>query len=475
PLDQRSGIRLWLPADITRQTVPAWRILEGEESWTGPLRNKIVVIGESVTGGAILQTSRGALNVATLHAHTTEQLMMELIPRRPFWAGLAEGTLALLLGALTIATTLYAKRRITTALCVIGTAVLFGGTFFAFRQASLLIDPLPAVATLVGAPLAILITVVGDMLLRDDAVRGQFHGALPRRTMSKLQTGNNNLLRGQRREVTVLSCALKLPASVLDRFQSRPDDFIQYMASANDMLRKTILAHDGTVDYGEDGRLLGYWNVPESLENPIEKACGCALKMIDDVNAMSENVQAAAFAADVHDSGMDVGASEGYLEIGLATAPCFAGPVGRGSRNRYAVMGDAVKLATALRQRAKVYGPAIITDDIVFDTLRHHYAFLDLDVARTSEDSQIRTVYGLVGNPFLKASKAFRQLADTQRELVLSWRNKDLAATAVQLQRLRGIAGVPDAYIDLYDERLQGAQADKDQNKSAEPAVVLSL
>ncbi len=474
-LDRRSGVRLWLPADTNRQPLPAWRVLEGEPSWTQPLAGKVVFIGESVTPGAILSTARGEMTPTMVHVQLAEQLTLGHIPQRPNWAGLAEGLLALLLGAMTIGATLYAKRRVTTSLCVVFTVLLLAGAFFAFRQSQILLDPLPAIATLVGAPIAILVTVIGDMLLRDDAVRGQFHGALPRRTMIKLQTGSGNLLRGQRREVTVLSCALRLPQPVLDRFQSRPDDFVRYVASANDMLRKTILAHDGTVDYGEDGRLLGYWNVPESLENPIEKACGCALKMIDDVNAMSENVQAAALAGDLDENSTDLGAADGYLEIGLATAPCFAGPVGRGNRNRYSVIGDAVRLATALRQRAKVYGPAIITDDIVFDALRHHYAFLDLDVVRTGEADPVRTVYGLVGNPFLKASKAFRQLADTQRELVLSWRNSDLSATAVQLQRLRGIAGVPDAYIDLYDDRLRAAQVDKDHDAPREPAAVLVL
>lgn len=474
PLDRRSGIRLWLPRDLGMTSVPAWRALEGGDTWTAPLAGRIVFIGQSVTHDAAIMTARGAMPQAMVHGQFAQQIGAGAIAHRPDWAGLLEAAAALLLGALSVAATLFAQRRVTSTLCVVFSVVLLGGSFWLFQRTQIMLDPLPALATLVGGPLAVLLTVVGDMLLRDDAVRGQFHGALPRRTMNKLQSGSV-LLRGIRRDVTVLSCGLRLPPAVVERFKERPDDFIRYTASANDMLRRTILAHDGTVDYGEDGRLLGYWNVPEALDNPVEKACGCALKMIDDVNTLSENVQSAAFAGEISGNGFDAGTAEGSLEIGLASAACFAGPVGRGSRNRYAVVGDAVKLATALRQRARQYGPAIITDDVVFDALRHHYAFLDLDVVRTDADAPVRTVYGLVGNPFLKASKAFRQLADIQRELVLSWRNQDLPAATRSLQRLRGIPGVPDPYVDLFDARLTQARSGNDQGKATDAADLLSL
>ncbi len=197
--------------------------------------------------------------------------------------------------------------------------------------------------------------------------------------------------------------------------------------------------------------------------------------MIDDVNTLSENVEAAAYSGS---ASMDAGFAEGVIEIGIASGPCFAGPLGVGARNRYAVIGEAVSLATRLRARSVLYGPAIVTDDAVFDALRHHYAFLDLDLVRL-DGGEARGVYGLVGNPFLKASKAFRTLADTQRELLMCWRAGDFAGATVQLQRLRALPGVRDAYIDLFDARLEVARASEARRRATDlgfdPAEVLAL
>ena len=470
PLGLRAEMRLWLPADTDVPTVPAWRVLRGGAQWTEPLAGKAVMIGYS--GGGSVRTARGAMPSAQVHALAADQAMAGDAPVRPGWAGWAEGLAALGLGALAVAAAIFTAPAIAAALAATlsaGSALL---AYFAFARSGLLIDPVPMITAVVGGQLGVLAVVLGNMLLRDDAVRGAFHGAIPPKTMDKLQSrGGARLLRGARRDVTVLSCALRLPRRVAARFEGRPDDFVRFQASANDALRRTILAHEGTVDHAENGQLLGYWNVPEESRNHIEHACACALRMIDDVGAMSENVEAAALSGD---GSMDAGFAEGVIEIGIASAPAFAGPVGVGSRNRYSVIGEAVSLASRLRARSPLYGPAIVTDDTVFDALRHHYAFLDLDVVTMGEGAPMRGVYGLVGNPFLKASKAFRQLADTQRELLLAWRAGDLAGVTRQLQHLRALPGVPDPYVALWELRLAEANAATPHGDWA-PAEIIRL
>ena len=470
PLGLRGEMRLWLPAGTDVTTVPAWRALRGGAQWTEPLAGKAVFVGYS--GGDAVRTARGVMPTAQLHALAADQAMAGQVPVRPGWAGWAEGFAALALGALAVLAAIFSAPAVAMVLCAVLAAASVALAYLAFQGSGLLIDPVPMVSAVTLGPLSVLGVVVGNMLLRDDAVRGAFHGAIPPGTMDKLQSrGGARLLRGTRREVTVLSCALRLPPRVTQRFEGRPDDFVRFQASANDALRRTILAHQGTVDHAENGQLLGYWNVPEASANHVEHACACALKMIDDVNVLSENVEAAALSGE---ASVDAGFAEGVIEIGIASAPAFAGPVGVGSRNRYAVMGEAVSLASRLRARSPLYGPAIVTDDVVFDALRHHYAFLDLDVIALEPGGPVRGVYGLVGNPFLKASKAFRQLADTQRELLLAWRAGDLAGVTRQLQHLRALPGVPDPYIALWDRRLAEARG-AGQGKDWTPAEVLVL
>ncbi|RFB06074.1 adenylate/guanylate cyclase domain-containing protein [Parvularcula marina] len=472
-LDQRAGVRLWLPRELDLPTVQAWRVFEGG-TWTTPLNGRVVFIGESVSPRSRVMTSRGEMTIAQVHAHLTEQLAAGVAPLRPGWSGMAEAFLAILAGLAAIGAAMYLKPGMVVLTSIAISLLTAAGFFALFGRTGMLLDPTPIAAAAIGAPLTILGVVIGNILMRDDALRGAFHGALPPQTMAKLQTrAGGRLLNGVRREVVVLSSRLRIPEETAEKFKSRPDDFIRFTAAANDALRRTILAHQGTVDFGEDGRLLAYWNVPEAIDHPVEKACACALRMIDDINSLSEDLQTAALAP-VRNRGLDEGFADTSIEIGLASSTCFAGPVGRGNRNRYAVIGDAVGLASSLRRRATQYGPTIITDDVIFDALRHHYAFLDLDVLRLSTEEQPRTVYGLVGNPFLKASKSFRQLADIQRELVMNWRTGDLAKATLQLQRLRAIPGVPDVYVDLFEARLAKARGmDEDDQSTLVETITL--
>jgi adenylate cyclase len=459
PLDERSELRLWLPQDLAIPTVPAWRVLDDPAAWTAGLDGQHVFIGEVVTPSGVVDTARGTLPAVILQSLAAGQISQGVAPSRPGWAGFGEAFAAILFGTLAVAAVLYLPALLAAAGAVLLAFAGFLGAYFTFRGTGMLIDPTPAMMGSFAGPLAVGVTVLVNMVVRDDAVRGAFHGALPQKAMRKLQSqGGRRLLQGVHREVTVLSCAYKLPPELIARFAKLPRDYVLFQASANDRLRRTILEHEGTVDYGEDGRLLGYWNVPIEESRHIELACSCALKMLDDVSVMSQQVSE---SHHVSPGGPLEELADGRIEIGIASGPAFAGPVGLGGRNRYAALGQPVSLAGRLRQRSELYGPAILTDAAVYEALRHHYAFLDLDIVRRDTHSSPEAIYGLVGNPFLKASKSFRQLAEVQRDLLEAWRVRDLTSATRQLQKLRGIPGVPQPYVELFERRIMDARLSK--------------
>lgn len=470
PLDQRAEFRLWFPRIIDVPTVPAWRVLEDPEAWTTSLSGRHVFIGETISPAGTVRTARGPMSAAELHALTAQQAARAASAERPAWAGFAEAVAAVFLGVLAALAVIFTPTAIAVGSAGVLAILSFAGGLFIFRSTGLLLDPSPGMIAALGAPMAVGATVVVNMVVRDDAVRGAFHGALPQRAMRKLQShGGGKLLHGLHRDVTVLSCAFKLPPALIKRFEDDPRDFVLFTASTNDRLRKTILEHQGTVDYGEDGRLLGYWNVPLDEEKHIELACGCALKMLDDVSAMSQQVSESHHVAP---GGALEELADGRIEIGIATGPCFAGPVGLGGRNRYAALGQPVSFAGRLRARSELYGPAILTDARVYEALRHHYAFLDLDFVRREPGGAPETIYGLVGNPFLKASKTFRDLADVQRDLLEAWRQRDLTAATRHLQKLRGIPGVPQPYVELFEQRIMNARLQRSRREGDQAEVL---
>lgn len=471
-LDHRAELRLWFPRVATAPSVPAWRVLDDPETWTAALAGHHVFIGETVSPEGRVATARGTMPRALLHALTARQLGAGLAPTRPAWAGFAEAGGAIALGLLAVFAVIFLPTMVAVAAAVVIALLSVAGSVLLFRSTGMLLDPSPAAMAALGGPMAVGATVLANMAVRDDAVRGAFHGALPQKAMRQLQGhGGGRLLRGVHREVTVLSCAFRLPPTLIRQFEDRPDDYVLFKASANDRLRRTILDHQGTVDYGEDGRLLGYWNVPIEEPKHIELACSCALRMLDDVSVLSHQVAESRHGA-MSDALDEL--TDGRIEIGIATGPCFAGPVGLGGRNRYAALGQPVSFAGRLRARSELYGPAILTDAAVYEALRHHYAFLDLDFVRRDQDSTPETIYGLVGNPFLKASKTFRQLADVQRELLEAWRSRDLTAATRHLQQLRGLPGVPQPYVELFEQRIMNARMHKARRQN-DHADILGL
>ncbi|MEM9809776.1 MAG: CHASE2 domain-containing protein [Pseudomonadota bacterium] len=472
PLDNRGEVRLWLPQAINVQAVPAWRVYDDPQTWTRPFKGKHVFIGETQSDLGTQRTARGVLPTAEIHALYTEQILQGAAPRRVNWAGFTEGFATLLVGTAAVLAVIFLPAILASTLTIGLILISFAVPFFLFRQTGMLFDPTPGVMAAAFGPLAVGATMLTNMVVRDDALRGAFHGALPQKAMRRVQSqGGQKLLKGVHRDVTVLSCSFELPPKLIERFAGRPRDFMLFRASANDRLRRTILEHEGTVDYGEDGRRLGYWNVPLAEDKHIELACSCALRMLDDVSSMSQQVSE---SHHVSRGGALKELADGRIEIGISTGPCFAGPAGLGGRNRYAALGEPVRFAGRLRGRSALYGPAIITDANVFDTLRHHYAFLDLDYVRQHPEAQAETIYGLVGNPFLKASKTFRQLADIQRDLLSAWRAQDIKTAMRHLQQLRGIPGVPQTYVELFEKRLLAARVSSPR-QTQDVSEVLSL
>ncbi len=464
-LDRQSSAIIYMPQNVSVPTIPAWRAISGNESWRLAMRGRTVFIGESITGGSKVMTARGEMTKTQVHALMADQIADGVSISRPKWAGLAEASLALILGVGAIISILVFSGIISATGAFVTSVLLLVIAWIVFANGGILLDPVPAILAIVGSQFGFAVSSLGASVLRDDAVRGAFHGALPPTAMATLQKNKNSgLLDGVRRQVTVLSCSIRLPDDLVAEFVNKPNEYVAFRAQTNDKLRQTILALGGTVDHGEDGRQLGYWNVPEQNTGHIEQACSCALQMIEDMNVLAQDLESSQSArpmARIADENEGSAFERGHLEIGISSDVCFSGPVGRGARNRYSVIGPSVTLAGRLRDRSRLYGPAIICDDTVFTALRHHFAFLDLDTLRINNAPQPRQVYGLVGNPFLKASKTFRRMADTQRELVNAWRDGNLPETKAYLQQLEDLPGTHDAFLRLYKDRLHHAELEK--------------
>ena len=444
-VSETSAMRLYLPKNLTIPTTSAARVLAGAGS-NHQLSNTVILIGLDTELGASVATARGPVTPAALHALAAAQIVAGEAPRRPPWTGYVEAIAVMIFGAAAIMTAQRLQFWHAVGFAVFVSLALLAIAFSAFAMSGLLINPIPSTAAMfIGA-----LSVAGGKsiggVLRDDTVRGSFHDTLPELAMKKLRDdGAEEILDGVLREITVLSCELRLADEDLQKMENLPDDVTKLLAAASLDLRQTIIETGGVADQAEGGRIFAYYNAPVEMADHIQAGCAAALRFIESMDKINSDLENSS-----RTRGMQV-----HLAIGVATGRCFTGPMGHGRNNRYSAIGPAVDRAAFLRLQSEIYGPAMIVDEVVYRQTHHHFAFLELDKLRTRNTDRPFSIYALVGNPFIKSSKSFRALDDTHRQLLASYRSGDLVTARNMLEKAQQSPGAKIALFDIYEERIK--------------------
>lgn len=458
-----AGVRLHLPRFVRGGETPAWKVLDKAAS-NGQLRDKVVYVGLDATQGRRVETDRGAVSVASAHALAAAQIASGAALTRPSFAGYLEAVMVMLFGAAAIMWSQRLDLWKSLGIALLCAAALFAGSIAAFSFANMLLDPLPAsLALFLGA-----FTVAGGRqlseVLRDDAVRGSFHGALPEPTMKKLrEDGAGEVLNGDFRPVTILACDLKLSPDDIQKLAATPDDVTKILASATSDLKKTIIETGGAVEQADGGKVFAYFNAPLKNDNHIEAACAAALRLVESMDKIN-----AEFEQTPRLRGVQV-----RLAIGAASGECFVGPMGHGKNHRYSAIGPAADLAAFLRGQAETYGPAIIADETVHRKSNHHFAFLELDRLKFRNNERPQTVYALIGNPFIKSSKSYRALDESQRNFLAAYRAGNFEEARKLLAKAKESPGAKIALFDVYESRMKllGEKAPEGWDGAHEAAV----
>lgn len=448
-----TSLRLYLPKNISVPTTSASRLLSGFNGApatiagsNAQLKDAVVLIGLDTELGTPVRTARGTMAPAAAHALAAAQILSGEAPKRPGWAGYIEALAVMLFGAAAI---MIAQRLAfwkAAGFAALASVILLLGAYMAFAFGDLLLNPIPpAVALFLGA-----FSVAGGKsiggVLRDDNLRGSFHDTLPEPAMKRLrEEAGSDLLKGVRREITVLACELRIADEDLRTMENLPDDITKLLAAASLDLRQTIIDAGGAADQAEGGRLFAYFNAPLETADHVQAGCAAALRLIESMDKVNADLDASS-----RTRGMQI-----HLAIGIATGPCFVGPMGHGRNNRYSAVGPAVDRAAFLRSQSEFYGPAMICDEQVYKETHHHFAFLELDKLRLRGEKRPVSIYALIGNPFIKSSKAFRALDDAHRQLLAAYRSGDMTAARANLEKAKSSPGAKIALFDIYEERIQ--------------------
>ena len=443
-LSPQAALRLYLPKRLNIPTSSAAAILDGSSS-NSQLDGAVVLIGLDGALGETVKTARGSAPRVELHALAAAQITAAAAPKRPGWTGYVEAFAVMLFGA---AAVMFAQRLEfwPAAGVAAGIAVLLIALAFAvFAMNGLLINPLaPGLALFVGA-----LSVAGGRsiggVLRDDSLRGSFHDTLPEPAMKKLRDqGAAEILHGVNREITVLACELRFADEDLHGMENLPGEITNIMAAASMDLRKTIIDTGGVADQAEGGRIFAYYNAPTELADHVQSGAAAALRLIESMDKINTDLEASSRTRDL----------QIHLAIGVATGSCFIGPMGHGRNNRYSAMGPAVDRAAFLRSQSEFYGPAMICDEQVYRQTHHQFAYLELDKVKMRNSDKPFSLYALIGNPFIKSSKAFRDLDEAHRDMLAAYRAGKADKARELLEKVKKSPGAKISLFDIYGERI---------------------
>ncbi len=443
-VSETTSMRLYLPKRTAVPATSATRLLNGNDS-NDQLNGAVVLIGLDTELGEAVMTARGALSRPAAHALAAAQIASGDTPKRPLWTGYLEALAVMVFGAAAIMTAQRLQFWQAAGFAALVSVILLLGAFASFAFSDLLLNPLPPAAALfLGA-----FSVAGGRsiggVLRDDNLRGSFHDTLPEPAMKRLrEDAGSDILAGVRRHITVLACELRIADEDLRTMETLPDDVTKLLAAASNELRHTIIASGGAADQADGGRAFAYYNAPLEVADHVQAGCAAALRLIESMDKINADLDESS-----RTRGMQI-----HLAIGIATGPCFVGPMGHGRSNRYSAVGPAVDRAAFLRGQSEFYGPAMICDESVHKETHHHFAYLELDKMKLRDEARPISVYALIGNPFIKSSKAFRALDDSHRAFLKAYRAGDMTKAKELLEKSKSSPGAKIALFDIYEERI---------------------
>lgn len=418
PVTERGEIWMHYTRPVAERTVPAWKILSGQlppAEMERLFADRIVLIGAGAIGlrDLVATPMRERELGVVVHAQAIEQMVLGDFLDRPDWtAGLEMAVL--LVAGIFLALLLPMIGALPGALLAGGLiAAVGGGSWYAFKAKSLLVDPTAPILAL----LACYVVVTLFTYVREEKQRRYIHGAFDRylspELVKRITDDPSQLeLGGEVREMTVLFCDIRGFSRISELMG--PQDIIRFLIAFLTPMTDTLLARRATIDKYIGDAILAFWNAPLDDPDQHENAARAALEMVARLERLNE---------DMPKRSEESWPGKVEIGIGLNAGPCCVGNMGSARRLSYSLIGDTVNLASRIEGLCKPYGVRILMGDGLARALPA-FATLEVDRVRVVGREKPATVHALLGDEDLARSPDFAAFALRHAKLLDDYRNR---------------------------------------------------
>jgi adenylate cyclase len=415
--------RVWVYYSKPRgdRLISAAKILAGDFD-PALIKDHIVLVGTSAAGVVNdLQATPIAAGVpgVEIHAQILEQILQGVFLTRPDWGKGAEILFVLVIGTGLI---LVLPRIGALASALFGIAAIIialATSWFAFRHAHLLIDPIYPITVLV------LIYFISSVLgylrteVRQHEIRSAFSRYMSPHYVAELARNPEKLvLGGESRVVTVMFCDIRGFTAMSEGLDARA--LTHLMNSFTSPMSDIITEAHGTIDKYIGDCIMAFWNAPlddpDHGKNAVRAAQMIRRKLVD----LNRDLEAEAAASGRPYHELRVG-------IGINTGECVVGNFGSEQRFNYSLLGDPVNLASRLEGLCKLYLVDLVVGEETAKMLGDQM-LLELDLVAVKGKSQAVKVYTLP--PEGDDESAYR---NRHEELLAAYRRQDWASALAAL------------------------------------------
>ncbi len=403
-------------------------------SAAGLLDQRVTALGEVVAG-------------VSIHAQAAEQILAQDFLLRPDWATGLELVATTMLAFVVSLLLLVLGARWAATVIVGAIVAILGGTWLAFTEWKMLLDPVFPVMSAVT--LYFIITAVLYFTTDRDKrfVREAFGRYLAPELLAELENSPDKLkLGGELRDMTILFMDIRDFTPISERLSA--EELIEFLNTLFTPLTEAIQGERGTVDKYIGDSIMAFWNAPVDVPDHAARACAAALKMIAIVDHMNREDAFGFAARGFADLKVKIG-------IGLNTGEACVGNMGSESRFNYSVVGDAVNTASRIESSCKAVGASLLLSE---NTLNQAGALAALEageVALKGKSSAMK-LFALFGDRKVAAEAGFRKLGAEHGRLLAALRAGDQSESLEALLNCRVLGGQQTAqFYEVFSQQVR--------------------
>ncbi len=189
-------------------------------------------------------------------------------------------------------------------------------------------------------------------------------------------------LGGEKREITVLFSDLRGFTTLSEGLE--PERLVSVLNQYLEPMTLLVLEEGGTLDKYIGDAIMAVFNAPVDLPDHADRACRTALKMVQRLKSLNEEVFKPQYGLEL------------AVGIGINTGYAVVGNMGSNVRFDYTAIGDMVNLASRLEGLNKLYKTNIIISEYTAGRLKEDFLLRKLDRVAVKGKRQAVLLYELM-------------------------------------------------------------------------------